>query len=42
MNEAAPRGELVEPFRSLVAAITGADVGVDSVPTNAFRPLMPV
>jgi hypothetical protein len=39
-NDAAPRGELVEPFRSLVAAITGAAVGVDSVPINAFNPLI--
>jgi hypothetical protein len=38
-NDAAPRAELVEPFRSRVAAITGAEVGVDTVPTSAFNPL---
>jgi hypothetical protein len=42
MNDAAPRGLLVEPFRSRVPAITGADVGVLSVPISAFNPLIPV
>jgi hypothetical protein len=37
-NDAAPRAELVEPFRSRVAAITGADVGVLRVPISAFNP----
>jgi hypothetical protein len=38
-NDAAPRTELVEPFRSRVAATTGAAVGVLRVPINAFNPL---
>jgi hypothetical protein len=33
--------ELVDPFRSLVAAITGALSGVDTVATSAFKPLTP-
>jgi hypothetical protein len=31
---------LADPFRNLVAAITGADVGVDTTPPSAFNPLM--
>jgi hypothetical protein len=41
-NRAAPRAELAPPFRSRVAAISGADVGVDSVAINAVKPLTPV
>jgi hypothetical protein len=37
-SRAAPRAELVEPFRNRVAAITGADVGVDTVAGSAFSP----
>jgi len=29
---------LVDPFRSRVAAITGAEIGVDTTPSSAFRP----
>lgn len=39
MRRAAPRAEFVDPFRSLVAVITGADVGVEVVAISAFRPL---
>jgi len=38
-NRAAPRTELVPPRRSLVAAITGAHTGVDTIASNAFKPL---
>jgi len=33
---------LVPPRRNRVAAISGADVGVETIPSNAFRPLTPV
>jgi len=39
---AAPRAELVEPLRSRVAAINGADSGVDTTASRALSPLMPV
>jgi hypothetical protein len=32
---------LTDPRRSLVAAITGADVGVDTVAISAFNPRTP-
>jgi hypothetical protein len=32
----------VEPFRSLVAAITGVEVGVESVASRALRPCTPL
>jgi len=38
-SRAAPRAE---PFRSRVAAITGADSGVDTVAITAFNPFTPV
>ena len=38
-NAAAPRAEFEGPLRSLVAAITGADRGVETMPSSAFRPL---
>ncbi len=41
-DRAAPRAELVPPRRNLVAATTGADSGVDTMASNAFRPLTPV
>lgn len=34
-----PRAEFDGPLRSLVAAITGADRGVETMPSSAFRPL---
>ena len=40
-SRAAPRAELVEPLRSWVAAITGADSGVDTVAITAFNPFTP-
>jgi len=39
---AGPRAEFADPFRSLVAAITGAASGVDSVAIIALRPFTPV
>ena len=39
---AAPRAELVPPRRNLVAASTGAEVGVETMASNAFSPLTPV
>src|SRR5665647_2710189 len=36
---AAPLAEFVGPRRSRVAAITGADTGVETIASNAFRPL---
>ena len=39
ISRAAPRAEFTEPFRSRVAAITGAARGVLTVAINAFRPL---
>lgn len=38
-NAAAPRAELVGPLRRRVAAITGADRGVETIPSSALRPL---
>jgi hypothetical protein len=38
----APRAEFVDPLRNRVAAITGADVGVDATASNAFKPFTPV
>jgi hypothetical protein len=35
---AAPRAEFVEPRRSRVAAINGADNGVDTTASSAFEP----
>jgi hypothetical protein len=40
-NRAAPRAELVAPRRNLVAAITGAEAGVDTVAINALSPSTP-
>src|SRR5512144_415310 len=40
-NRAAPRAEFADPFRSRVAAITGADDGVEAVARNAFKPFTP-
>ena len=40
-NRAAPRAEFADPFRSRVAAITGADDGVDAMARNAFKPFTP-
>ena len=40
-NRAAPRAEFVEPLRSLLATITGARVGLDTVPSSAFSPFTP-
>jgi len=37
-SRAAPRVELVGPLRSRVAAITGAETGVEMIPINAFNP----
>ena len=37
-SRAAPRAELTEPFRSRVAAMTGAASGVDTVAMSAFKP----
>jgi hypothetical protein len=41
-SRAAPRAEFAEPRRSLVAAITGAATGVDTVAISALRPFTPV
>jgi hypothetical protein len=41
-NRAAPLTLLVEPLRSRAAAITGAEVGVLTTASSAFRPLTPV
>lgn len=38
-NAAAPRAEFEGPLRSLVAAMTGAARGVETMPRSAFRPL---
>jgi len=38
----APRAELVDPFRSRVAAISGAEIGVETTANRALRPLTPV
>jgi hypothetical protein len=40
-RRAAPRAEFVEPFRSRAAAITGADLGVETTPSRAFSPFTP-
>jgi len=37
----APRGEFVEPLRNRVATITGAAVGVETIPSSAFNPFTP-
>src|SRR3954452_18102794 len=37
-SRAAPRVELVGPLRRRVAAMTGAEIGVDTIPTSAFNP----
>jgi hypothetical protein len=37
-----PRAEFVDPLRSRVAAISGAEVGVETTASSAFKPLMPV
>jgi hypothetical protein len=39
-NLPAPRAEFVEPFRRRVAAITGADNGVESTASSAFKPCL--
>jgi hypothetical protein len=39
---AAPRAELVGPRRNLVATTTGADSGVDTIASNAFKPFTPL
>ena len=41
-NPGRARAEFVPPRRNLVAAITGADTGVDTMASNAFKPLTPV
>jgi len=38
-RRAAPLAEFVAPRRSRVATITGADNGVETIPSNAFKPL---
>jgi hypothetical protein len=40
-NRAAPRAEFADPLRNLVATITGADDGLDTVASSALRPLTP-
>jgi len=40
-GRAAPLAEFVRPRRSRVAAITGAETGVEQVASNAFKPLTP-
>ncbi len=40
-SRAAPRAELVGPRRSLLAAITGAPNGVDTVAISALSPFTP-
>jgi hypothetical protein len=39
---AAPRTEFVEPLRSRVAAINGAEVEVEMTASSALSPFMPV
>jgi len=41
-NRGAPRAEFVDPFRSRAAATTGADDGVETTASSAFRPFTPV
>ena len=38
-NRAASLAEFVGPRRSQVAAITGAEIGVETIASSAFRPL---
>ena len=38
-NRAAPFAEFVAPRRSRVAAITGAETGVETTARSAFKPL---
>src|SRR5665647_2340762 len=38
----APRAELVGPRRNRVATTTGAEIAVDTIASNAFRPLTPL
>jgi hypothetical protein len=33
---------LVDPLRSRAAAITGAELGVETIASSAFRPFTPV
>ena len=40
-SRAAPRTEFAEPFRSLVATITGARPAQETVASSAFKPLTP-
>jgi len=42
ISRAAPRAGFADPFRSLVAAISGALIGVETVAINALRPLIPL
>jgi hypothetical protein len=41
-NRSAPRALFVEPLYSRAAAITGADDGVVTIASSAFRPFTPV
>jgi len=40
-SRAAPRTEFADPFRSLVATITGARSAEETVANRAFKPLTP-
>jgi hypothetical protein len=42
MSLAEPFPLFADPARSRAAAITGADAGVETVASSAFRPLTPV
>ena len=39
---AAPRAEFAGPRRNLVATTTGAEIGVDTIASNAFKPFTPL
>jgi hypothetical protein len=41
-NRAAPRAEFTDPFRSLLATITGAEDAVQTVASSALSPFTPV
>lgn len=41
-NRAAPRAEFAPPLRNRAAAITGAEQGVETTASSAFRPFTPV
>jgi hypothetical protein len=40
-RRAAPRAEFADPLRSRVATITGAEDGVETMASSAFRPSTP-